>query len=155
MIKVCRQCRVGQPLSAFYEHAEMADGHLNICKECVKARVRKHRRENDHVREYDLRRHRENPRRREKAKVILNRWRRNTPGADSAHCHVTRAIRDGRLTREPCVVCGTCNRLHAHHEDYAKPLDVIWLCVRHHRLHHAKAIDLNIFFEMNGLERRV
>lgn len=43
------------------------------------------------------------------------------------------ALRNGRLVREGCKVCG--GRAEAHHEDYSKPLDVTWLC----RTHHAEA----------------
>jgi hypothetical protein len=37
---------------------------------------------------------------------------------------------DGKLT------CGE-PRVDAHHDDYARPLDVRWLCRPHHRLTHA------------------
>jgi hypothetical protein len=47
-------------------------------------------------------------------------------------------IRDGKLKRCPCTICGTTKHVHAHHKDYSKPLDVTWLCARcHHRLHSA------------------
>lgn len=41
------------------------------------------------------------------------------------------AVRDGRLTRTACEVCGA-EKVEGHHEDYSKPLDVRWLCVVHH-----------------------
>jgi hypothetical protein len=47
------------------------------------------------------------------------------------------AIRDGRLIRQPCEVCGALN-VEAHHDDYSKPLTVRWLCRRHHLEHHGK-----------------
>ena len=46
-----------------------------------------------------------------------------------------RAILDGRLKRKPCIVCGDTN-VDAHHEDYSKPLKVIWLCRTHHKKIH-------------------
>ena len=70
------------------------------------------------------------------------RWDRANRDAKRAHHAVAKALRKGRLTREPCEVCGAVHGvdgavLHAHHEDYSKPLDVVWLCRRHHRRLHA------------------
>lgn len=42
------------------------------------------------------------------------------------------AIRRGILSRRPCEVCGAERHIHAHHDDYAKPLEVRWLCAKHH-----------------------
>lgn len=47
---------------------------------------------------------------------------------------VNNAIRDGRLKRGRCEVCG--KRAEAHHVDYSKPLEVRWLCRRHHLNEH-------------------
>ena len=47
------------------------------------------------------------------------------------------AILRGELVRGPCSQCGT-QKTDAHHEDYSKPLDVIWLCRKCHRLRHAE-----------------
>jgi 5-methylcytosine-specific restriction endonuclease McrA len=49
-LKICRGCGVEKDLADFYENAEMADGHLNKCKDCVRARVQKYRRE--HLEQY-------------------------------------------------------------------------------------------------------
>ncbi len=52
-----------------------------------------------------------------------------------AYKKVFRAIRSGLLKKEICKICGK-NSVHAHHEDYSKPLDVVWLCASHHKLRH-------------------
>ena len=44
-------------------------------------------------------------------------------------------IKMGKLISKPCEVCGDL-KVDAHHDDYAKPLDVRWLCKKHHREHH-------------------
>lgn len=44
-------------------------------------------------------------------------------------------IRAGKLIRQPCERCGALNA-QAHHEDYSKPLDVMWLCPRDHKARH-------------------
>jgi hypothetical protein len=49
------------------------------------------------------------------------------------------AIKSGKLQRQPCEVCGA-TKVHGHHDDYTKPLDVRWLCPLHHRRLHS-ALD--------------
>ncbi len=53
-----------------------------------------------------------------------------------ARCHrlVDLALKDGTLARQPCY-CGDINAV-AHHRDYNKPLEVEWLCRRHHMKAH-------------------
>lgn len=48
---------------------------------------------------------------------------------------VSRAIKLGVMRREFCEVCG--DEAHAHHDDYAKPYEVRWLCKPHHQEWHA------------------
>lgn len=54
-----------------------------------------------------------------------------------ARCAVRRAVDAGVLVRGDCEVGGDClGAVQAHHDDYSNPLDVRWLCKRHHTLHH-------------------
>jgi len=47
------------------------------------------------------------------------------------------AVRAGLLEKpHNCSYCGCEKRLHAHHPDYRKPLDVIWLCSECHMKWH-------------------
>ena len=56
---------------------------------------------------------------------------------------VGHGIRDGKLFKKSCMVCGTTTNVQAHHQDYNKPLDVQWLCSKHHcALHRAKEGDI-------------
>lgn len=58
------------------------------------------------------------------------------PEKHKARDAVKRAKKSGKLIPQPCFICGE-TKVHAHHEDYSKPLDVKWMCVKcHHAEHH-------------------
>ena len=59
-------------------------------------------------------------------------------GAFRAQKAVEHALERGGLVKEPCSVCGAKRLVHAHHEDYRRPLDVVWLCPIHHAERHAE-----------------
>ncbi len=52
----------------------------------------------------------------------------------------TEAIALGLLVRRPCVRCGAA-KSEAHHPDYSKPLEVVWLCGCCHRQEHGAIGD--------------
>ena len=51
---------------------------------------------------------------------------------------LARAIKAGKVDKpEICEDCSSkVNRIEGHHSDYAKPLEVKWLCTSCHRSHH-------------------
>lgn len=63
-------------------------------------------------------------------------WRANHPEKRAAHQAVQTAIRNETMAKQACQVCGA-DKVHAHHEDYSKPLEVMWLCHTHHMQRHA------------------
>jgi len=62
------------------------------------------------------------------------KFKERNPVKRAAQVAVGNALRNGRLTRKPCEKCGA--RAQAHHDDYSKPLDVRWLCTKHHAEWH-------------------
>lgn len=56
------------------------------------------------------------------------------------------ALRDGKIDRMPCASCGLYGE-EMHHEDYAKPLDVIWYCRKCHTRLHVQRGDLKAHVE--------
>lgn len=58
-----------------------------------------------------------------------------TPEQKIAWRKTKHAIESGKLVRQPCA-CGN-EQSQAHHEDYSKPLEVVWLCASCHQRHHA------------------
>lgn len=54
-----------------------------------------------------------------------------------AQAAVARAVKYRKLKRLPCLICGE-KKSQAHHPDYSKRLEVLWLCQRHHVMEHSK-----------------
>ena len=133
--KTCTECLGDKPVSEFYVNRKMVGGHLNQCKVCVCARVRHQRRGNERVQEYDRLRAK-TPDRKAHAARVSKKWREDNPEAYRAQTAVANALRVGTLSKEPCLFCESKVNLHAHHRDYSKYLEVVWVCARcHHRLH--------------------
>jgi hypothetical protein len=91
-------------------------------------------------------------------------WRKRTDdsrrrAANAAHI----ALRAGVIARQPCEVCGKEGSevmqngqrrgiVQMHHDDYNKPLDVRWLCRKHHRSWHADNRPVDMTPELMRLE---
>jgi hypothetical protein len=131
-MKICRTCGEPKELTAYYIHKQMADGHLNICIDCTKKRVAKDRYDNpDKLSERDKCRYKKDSDRKESCCESSKKSRIKFPKKYKARNKVNNAIRDGRLFKQPCSECGNAE-VEAHHLDYDKPLDVVWLCSKHH-----------------------
>lgn len=136
--KKCFKCKQVKPLSMFYRHQAMDDGHLGKCKTCTKKDVKANYRVNlEHYVAYEKRRLK-SPERKAKALEYQRRRRSKYPGKTRANNAVSNALRDGRLVRQSCEVCGA--KAQAHHDDYRRPLVVRWLCFKHHREHHGQVV---------------
>lgn len=133
--KQCFKCGASLPASEFYRHHRMADGYLGKCKSCTRRDVRTHRALSPRPREYDRLRS-QSLSRKAASKKNVAAWREANPKAYKAQNKLNNAVRDGKIKRWPCEICGE-ERSHAHHKDYSKPLDVIWLCARHHHKAHS------------------
>jgi len=140
-MKRCFKCNELKELDLFYKHPKMKDGHLNKCKECAKKDVKLDRINSPNARLYDKKRWMENEERRKIVSERSKKWGEKNKDMRIAHYKVANAVRDGRIEKTPCVICGSNYRIHGHHEDYSKPLDVIWLCAIHHQQHHHGTID--------------
>lgn len=133
--KLCIDCKVLKSIDEFYRHPRMLDGHFNSCKDCRKAYERI-RAEKGLTQEGVRRRYHTNPRYKEHAARQAKKWIEKYPDKAKAQQLVSTAIRSGRLQKQPCEVCGSTTRIHAHHDDYGKSLDVRWLCALHHMREH-------------------
>lgn len=91
---------------------------------------------NEHSREYhrkyDSLQYKKHPKR-EYAR--RQRYIDKNPEKVKAHKLVRQAVISGKLIKKPCNECQRL-RVVAHHDDYDKPLSVIWLCEVHHKERH-------------------
>lgn len=150
--KKCFKCGKIKPLSDFYKHPQMADGHINKCKDCNKKDVQENYSKNiDHFKEYDKNRamlpHRVKAREeyqktdagKESLYKSTKKYRKNNPEKYKAHLIINSLIKSGKIIKPTeCSMCGKKSKLiHGHHEDYNEPLDVIWVCPScHYKIHH-------------------
>lgn len=84
-------------------------------------------------------------------RVYLNDYRKRknylTIGNNTKTKHYSRTyantyLKRGKLEKKSCEICGDPN-VEMHHNDYSKPLEVRWLCRKHHMDNHK--IFKNVF----------
>ena len=123
-LKYCPKCKTNKSKDKFHKDRGRSDGIAGICKKCKSAHYKEVRKKtylkNKETNEF----HYSQPLKiRSKTKYecynVFNKY-----------------LRKGAIKIRPCRECGTWTDLDAHHDDYSKPLDVVWLCRRHHRLLH-------------------
>lgn len=83
-------------------------------------------------------------------------WQRANPEKHAAQRAAYEATVRGTLVRP--ATCSRCpnGSPHAHHDDYSKPLDVIWLCKECHVAHHValRAVDPEVIARRETSKRR-
>lgn len=160
-MKTCAKCHLPFPSAAYSKDASKADGLQCWCKACRRNRYAENRSSeikyaSDYVaanaetaypkkRLYNkLYRKKPTPEARRMSRMAA--IRRN-PEKHAARRALRRAVRLGRIIKpELCSVCFTSlpsAKIHGHHEDYGKPLEVVWLCAachgKQHRIHAVEA----------------
>ena len=70
-----------------------------------------------------------------KKKAEVDAYRKKYPERMSAYAAVKTALKSGKIKKEKCFYCKRKDT-QAHHEDYSKKLDIIWVCPIHHKILH-------------------
>ena len=119
--KLCRRCGTIKSFSLFSKRADSKDDGLQRrCKECVRQNYQQNKASinascEKHKRAYD----------------------EKHPEKKKAWNALNNAVASGKIIKPTaCSHCENQERIVGHHEDYSKPLDVIWLCEPCHVEHH-------------------
>ncbi|CAB4141898.1 hypothetical protein UFOVP421_13 [uncultured Caudovirales phage] len=146
MARACKDCGATPDATRFYA------GVPQRCAECHKQRVRQNRKANmayyqafeamRYARDYEKRRaamarYAASDAGKAAASRAKAEWNERNAIKRAAQLMVGRAVRSGKLARpKVCQSCGAGGRIHGHHDDYAKPLEVRWLCTPCHAAAH-------------------
>ena len=150
MSKYCPRCRETKPETDFSKNRSKPDGLQGYCRKCGnvyglaytrtpqrKASLAAYARTSAGKLTRSVYQHTPEG----KASIAASNKKRRLadPLKYTAHSVVTHALRDGKITKLPCQVCGAL-KVEGHHPDYSKPLEVIWLCRQHHVAEHRRLI---------------
>ena len=143
-MKTCQMCNERKDLALFGKDASKEDGLSYRCKECVNAVRRVKREAIAATKSPDWKKKTQD------IEAYRKAWREAHPGYSTAKKKewyskhkdrlrvkdaVKYALRTGKLVKTPCQVCGELE-VQGHHPDYSRPLDVVWLCRKHHHEIH-------------------
>ncbi len=132
----------------------MVGGCLNKCKVCTRRDVLEHRAENlERINAYDRERAKL-PHRIAESRVRAKALKeRHGKAFDRSHNAVTRALKSGALVRPAaCERCPASSGIEAHHDDYSRPLDVMWLCPSCHSKRHCELKKLRAMAKVYGTQ---
>jgi len=149
-MKKCRKCGRIKSHIAFAKDISRKDGLQYVCRECQKL----YRLNNiEHIKKYRIEYWGNNKEKLLKEQKEYNRlhpevnrkasinYRINHPDKKKAHQILNDAVAADKISKpRVCERCGKeVTSINAHHPDYSKPLNVLWLCIPcHHLLHSAK-----------------
>lgn len=146
----CKRCDTTKDADEFIKRKAKephSQKNARCCKECNRKRNKERYDENPEVRARAAKCTKSwmqsNP---ERVKAAHDKYSSKNMPKRRAKDTVKRAIRDGRLIRGVCSVCGTSENVHGHHDSYEPEdwLKVRWLCALHHKQWHMTLDPLKI-----------
>lgn len=145
-MRTCKKCGHEKTLDQFPTYrARGIEGRRHTCRDCWNSKwspvVQQHNKRYYHENKGGYRdRQKARTSRQHKADKVAHHRRnkeyaKRHPLKDAAKAAVMMAVRSGKLIPLSCQVCSE-KKAQAHHDDYSKKLEVIWLCAVHHGERH-------------------
>ncbi len=141
-MKFCSRCHTEKHESEFQVRRASHDGLTAACKECLS--IYDKSRANQPKRIAARNAYFVTPEGRKSHELSIRKFITNNPLKRKAHCHISNALRDGKVIKPPrCQLCNVQCRPEAHHCDYSKPLEIMWLCKKCHVAWHKRNTPLH------------
>jgi hypothetical protein len=160
---ICKTCLIDLPIESFQKRTD-ANCYRKSCKDCIYKKQKALFAENPgllpmrqrrsylknrdkriaHAKAYSL-----TEKGREVSKKAGVTWRAKNPVKAKAHRIFHLAVKHGKIKiPTQCSTCPSEHLIEAHHDDYSKPLDVVFLCRRCHLTWHMESkLDMDGFYE--------
>ena len=137
-MKRCCRCKEEKDLKEFNKDKSSKDGRQNKCKICQKQyyqmnkeKKKQYQKEYNHmnrekIKEYQKEHYQLN---KEKINQCQKQYQKRSPEKQKARGILNSAVQRGKVHKP--LYCSSCEgdkHLEAHHTDYSKPLEVLWLC---------------------------
>jgi len=139
-MKHCPKCFTFKPLDYFLKSKHTKDGVYGWCKTCTRQNSSNGYYKNREKRSAQIKKYAKTKKGRAVSMRASMKWIEENPKKYLAYLAVTNAKRIGFLKVKPCQVCGDL-KVNAHHEDYDRPFEVLWLCPAHHKKLHIDKIE--------------
>lgn len=131
----CPTCKRWLPCTEYYFDKRTSNKLKSQCKKCHTAgslRTRDAENTRRINREYMRRTRRKNADKFRERERLSSRKRMRTQKTIAREI-LNRAVKSGKIAKpERCESCGKIKKLTAHHPDYSRPLEVVWLCYECH-----------------------
>lgn len=121
--KICTKCHQSKPMDSFYRNGNRygKQEYKSQCSNCIKLGLKRY------------------------GNSRYIKYKMNNPIKDVASQAVRSLVATGKIIKpDQCSICLSIvgsKSIQGHHEDYSKPLEVIWVCVKcHSNIHRTKKL---------------
>jgi len=151
-MKICSKCGEEKEYREFYKIVRGVGGVRGECKKCCNKKSNKYHKENREIDLVRMKNYRESHKEErkeycknnaEKLRANHSKWRKSNPNKKQAQGFARTALFNGKIKKQEfCSKCGSDYLVQMHHEDYTKPLDVVFLCKYCHMQRHQELKEI-------------